>query len=326
MEEKINIIPSVIIGKYRLRALNNRLYTRPKNETFHEFLFNIVRWTFGKEWLQIQSTKPINEQHVVFSWLNDFEENKKNEVKNINQLKTNQIIEAEISGTVKALLQLGFDIYCLSSIGKFPEFAIKKLINDKEFQSIRYEIAIAAILVRAGFEIQWLDSIKQNFNQTHDEFKIIYDRFKIEMFVEVKSKRREGILNEDGTFSLENEERKLVGKLIQKAVKQGSSELPFLIFIDINLPNNKLKLIQKKDYLNKIVDEINYNLVENRDLFNVIIFTNYSYYYSRNSGKSTKSDYVIHISDNPQIDHPQNDIYSVILRSLDKYSAIPNEI
>jgi len=324
-EPNINAIPSIVIKEYRFRSIWNNLYRRPKDETFHEFLINIIKWTFGKEWFYFQFKKETDNQHIVFKWLMDFESLKvNNSIKKII-IDDGKTIETKMTGNIKALLQLGYDFYCLQLVNEFPIFLKNRLTNDREFQGIRYEIAIAAIIARAGFEIQWLDNDKSNLKQKHGEFIINHKTTKSQLTVEAKSKRRKGVLNEFGNFNNKEEENKIIGKLLQKSLEKTHNNIPFIIFIDINLPPNNMRLIQNNEYLIKITKEINYMNKSNFDNFNAIVFTNFSYYYA-GMNDAPLSDYILHITDKPKIAHPIIDVYEDLQKSLDKYSVIPLEI
>ena len=58
---------------------------------------------------------------------------------------------AEVTGYAQALLQLSFDVFSLRQVGHLTESVIARLRDNKEFQGVRYEIAVAAIFARAGF-------------------------------------------------------------------------------------------------------------------------------------------------------------------------------
>lgn len=324
-EPNINYIPSIVFQSYCFRSIWNNLYRRPKDETFHEFLLNIIKWTFGKEWFYSQFQKETDNQHIVFKWLMDFESLKDNNsiIKKI--IDDGKTIETKMTGNIKALLQLGYDFYCLQLVNKFPTFLKSRLINDREFQGFRYEIAIAAIIARAGFEIQWLDIAKSNLSQKHGEFIVTHKSTKSKLMIETKSKRRKGSLNEIGCFKNEEEENKIVGKLLQNALNKAPSNIPFIVFVDINLPSKNNRIIHNSEYLNKIADEINYNKKDDFDNFNAIILSNFSYYYA-GMNDAPLSDYILHITDKPKIAHPIIDVYEDLQKSLDKYSVIPLEI
>src|SRR5205807_69563 len=100
------------------------------------------------------------------------------------------------------------------------------------FQGARHEIAVAAIFARADFEITLLDeAIKK---EKHCEFIAKHKRTGTEVYVEAKSRRRKGVLNEPGVFDDSNIRGDVFG-LYQSALTQGPGNKPFFVFIDANL-------------------------------------------------------------------------------------------
>ncbi len=73
----------------------------------------------------------------------------------------------------------------------------------------------------------------------HCEFVAVHKRTKTKVYVEVKSRRRPGVLNELGTFDASTDVRGDVFGLYSDAVRQAPADSePYLIFIDANLPSD----------------------------------------------------------------------------------------
>ena len=70
------------------------------------------------------------------------------------------------TGNVQSLLCLAYDVYSVMHCGELPASSVERLKDRDNFQGARYEIAIAAIFVRVGFNIEWIED-KQN---KHCEF------------------------------------------------------------------------------------------------------------------------------------------------------------
>ncbi len=49
-------------------AVDNVLHYSKTWKTFHDFLFELVFRTFGKEWCENENLKNYDEQHEVFKW------------------------------------------------------------------------------------------------------------------------------------------------------------------------------------------------------------------------------------------------------------------
>jgi hypothetical protein len=107
--------------------------------------------------------------------------------------ETSQVVGSHPTGEVQAMLTLAYDIYCLCLINQLPEEILDHVRNYNEFQGVRYEIALKASLVRAGFSISWLES-----NEIHAEFTASLAESGEIIIVEAKSRHRLGFLHEPG--------------------------------------------------------------------------------------------------------------------------------
>jgi len=72
------------------------------------------------------------------------------------------------TGEVQSLLQHAFDLFCLQTVNRLPDFFIDRLKDTHEFHGVRYKVALAAIIARAGFDIEFLDDIHKS--EAHCEF------------------------------------------------------------------------------------------------------------------------------------------------------------
>ena len=107
-------------------------------------------------------------------------------------------------------------------------------VTPVSFQGARYELALAASFLRAGFEVRWLSDARK-----HAEFSARLATTNEQILVEGKSRRRPGILHEAGSPKDGNKDsvRQTFFKLCcREALKKETNGIPFLIAIDVNLP------------------------------------------------------------------------------------------
>ena len=194
-----------------MRALWNTIHSRPEVETFHEFLVELTKWTFGKTWWSHQLGAKVGSEHVVLRWTKAFAVGRDLAVSDSDEPER---VVTTASGPMVALLALGYDFYCLQSRNKLPEFLVSRLRDGKQFQSARYEVAVAAIMARAAFEIEFLDD--KNVEEKHCEFIATHKGSGFEFGVEAKSRVRPGVLLERGTFAHDEDVKGLV-RLLRKA-------------------------------------------------------------------------------------------------------------
>ena len=158
-----------------------------------------------------------------------------------------QVIGAAPTGDVQALLTLADDVYRLRLVDQLPEKILNRLRNVGEFQGVRYEIALAASLVRVGFRISWLES-----NKTHAEFTASLAESRENIIVEAKSRHRPGVLHRPGNPSELCCLKADVTDLYLNALKKPTADLPFVVGIDVNLPLN----LKKIDGTSKWMDDV----------------------------------------------------------------------
>lgn len=140
-----------------------------------------------------------------------------------------------MSGLTWSILQLGYDLYCLQAKNALPSFVVERLRERRSFQGARYEIAAAAVMQRAGFDVRFLDSANQA--QKHCEFMATCRLTGVQAGVEAKSRVRPGVLNAPGDRQdATGDDICGFANLVRKAKRQAPEGVPFFIFLDVNVP------------------------------------------------------------------------------------------
>lgn len=122
-----------------------------------------------------------------------------------------------MTGAVAAYMHLAYDLYALDHNAELQENLLARLRNHDQFTGVRYELHVAAVFVRAGFDIEFED--ESDGNTTHCEFTATYKRTGKRFSVEAK--RREG-------------SRPRIGRLFNDALSKNANH-ERIIFIDINM-------------------------------------------------------------------------------------------
>lgn len=316
----INYVTPVNFKGKKVWGLGSRVYyDRPANETFHEFITHILKMTLGKDWWENQLV--AEKKHFIMDcFIHSNEWIKNNAVKTENGLWS-----VKPDGFGKSLLSLAFDICSLSHTLQLPDFLLDRLRNYNEYQGVRYEIAIAAIFARLGFNIRFLDD-KEKITIKHCEFIAKHKDTSSEIAVEVKSRHRQGVLHTDG---IQNEKKNLKGdvqQLLNKALQQNPQDIPFMIFIDLNTPlTPKVDFTEKqwvKD-INKFMGRYAAPSLTNPDPFNAIFFTNYSFHYQTDM-EATAGEYLSIIPMIPKFNLTDNNLINMIMLALNNYGNVPN--
>jgi len=90
-------------------------------------------------------------------WYRALNENYREVIENPGNETPDGTFRAFPTGDTLALLTLAFDVYILRQQGNLPSKLLDRLRSKDQFQGARYEIAIAATFVRAGFDVEFLD-------------------------------------------------------------------------------------------------------------------------------------------------------------------------
>ncbi|MBI5359395.1 MAG: hypothetical protein HZA48_02305 [Planctomycetes bacterium] len=327
-EPNIQLCNNAIHKGYRFRAVGSKVYTRPINETFHEFIIGCyLLGLYGEKWRQEQMKLAENKRHVLIEWVNSWREFKSSLHDDKHKIKEH-LYAAPPSGKVKALMQFAYDIFCLEAINKLPDFWKARIKNNKEFQGARYEIAVAAILARAGFEITFLD--EQAIKTKHCEMFAKHKKIPEEIAVEVKSRHRKGVLNENGAMSDIETTKGDVEKLIKDACSQKPGNVPFFIFVDVNVnPIIEQLPLKEKQWVKDVktmLSRYGEPTSEKPTPFNSLIFTNFAYYYGGELEEAPSGEVYMENSPFPEVQCSHPEIFDEIWKSLTMYAEIPNEV
>lgn len=323
LERHIQMVPSVEFNGKRMRAIKDRIYTRHPGETPLEFLIDpVLKYTFGPRWGEAQKNLPNEKRHIINHWFQDYLDWRKNNAKKENEVSEG-IWGAVPSGSVKALGTLAYDIFCLQQANCLPNFLREKLRSHESFQSARYEIAVAAIIARAGFTLEFLDR-RKNKTSLHCEFIATHTETKIQIGVEAKSRRREGVIHESGEHSGIHY-NKDIASLYKKARLQKPDGLPFLIFIDVNSHPMYKAPPQLWPWLQD-AESVVMDYVDQPRPENALILTNFPYHFGEPDQPSPNEERVIDISKNPITLLPDDKILRDVWESVMRYGFIPNQM
>jgi SEC-C motif len=285
----------------RLRSVYGTLYQRPPEETFHEFIIFLLKQNLGEQWRKEQMSRPEEERHFIIKCYTKYVEWMQKNKNDTEKFITGRY-SGEPDGYTQWLICLAFDLYCLQHCKKLSNKLLNRLKNNgEEFQGARYEIAVASIFARAGFEIDFFDNKKLPSPQYKPcEFIASHQDFDVKIAVEAKSKRRKGVLNTKGKAEDKEHFKGNVHSLLKDATTKDTDGYPYLIFIDVNVPTTPyIEPLEKPWFedIKRVIDQNKLQDKESKD--NCIFFTNFSYHYQRDK-KNVVSEYIAASSLKPQ--------------------------
>jgi len=315
---KINPIIHISSKGIRFVAVDNKLYYSSKWATFPDFLLEYIWSIFGEDWFNIEKSKTQSEQHPVMQWRYSISEFQKYQKKN-----TDGLYYAVPSGPFKAFITLAYDLYLLEHHSKLQNVFIDRIKDINQFQGARYELFVVTTLIRTGFEIYFEDESDRGKKHVEliAEHKISKDR----VAIEAKSKHRHGVLGLSGIKKDIKDIRVRVGRLINSAISKYPG-IPYLIFIDLNLPPDKMDIFDDPT-LKELINTIKTIEVspDEKDYFNAIFYTNFPYHYGDDLKKYPEDHLSAAISQKPLYPLKNNLIIRDLQITIKNYGQIPNQ-
>jgi hypothetical protein len=247
---------------------------RPLKESFYDFQLNHLLWLLGEDWFNAEMAKPIEDRHVILKWRDERNQQLR---KHQDPNDPEALVRAPVTGGMRALQVLADDLYQLAHALEPPRQILARLRDLRQFQGARYEILAASLFARCGFEIEFIeDATKRN-----PEFIARKDGERIA--VEAKSRHRAGVLNERGAFREDGPAE--IRRLYESAAGQNPGDLPFLIFIDVNLPLTPDVDPPKKDWIVEAMRMFEHRHLEGLQNYDTaLILTNFGWHFEREEG------------------------------------------
>ncbi|MBU1978399.1 MAG: SEC-C domain-containing protein [Gammaproteobacteria bacterium] len=209
------IISAETSSGHRLVAVKNRLLHSKGWKTFHDFLSDYIKMALDPEWGNAELAKPPEERHPILNWYQKLCAHQKTFI-----TKQGTVASAPMTGAVAAYMHLAYDLYALDHNAELQKKLVARLRNLDNFEGARYEVFVAAMLIRAGFEIEFEN--EDDRSTSHCEFTATFTKTGRKFSVEAK--HRAGA-------------RLRMGRLLTGALAKHAAHLR-IVFIDINLPDD----------------------------------------------------------------------------------------
>jgi hypothetical protein len=219
-------IISTAMGELRIVVVGRQNFRGPWI-TFTDFLHDYIKLTLGSPWGNAEMAKQPEERHPLIHWYAALGELQRQHSKG-----QSVITATPAHGVVRAYLGLAYDLYTLEhNIDSAPKPAtwqrlLHRLRHPDQFVGARYEVRIAAILLRAGFVLEWEDETVGT--STHGEFTATFPPTGRQFWVECKIRQPKTA----------KDAAKGLGKflaLVSNALRK-STDKERIIFVDLNTP------------------------------------------------------------------------------------------
>lgn len=276
----VNYVKPVIFQGKKVWALGSDLFFSDNpNQTFHEFILQVLVDTLDRDWLEGQGALPYDRRHYIAKCLVQLEEWKRRNAATASVVRPG-VFAVEPDGSTLYLLSLAFDIATLRSVSSLPAELVARLRHFDQFQGARYEIAVAAVFARIDCEIAFFG--REAAPEKHPEFVAQFRPTDSRVAVEAKSRHRPGVLHQHGELDETQAMRGDVSGLLREALRQDPGDQAFMVFIDLNSPLTPgLDVLDKTwaEDLKNVLDQYEEPTIDRPDPMTLLFFTNFSYHY-----------------------------------------------
>jgi len=222
-------ILSAVMGDRQIVAVGNTIYHSSQWKTFPDFLSYYVKTKLDPAWGNQEIAKPYKDRHPILQWYDQYCRFQQKHIGNSGQVKS-----APITGIVTCYMGLAYNLYLLDHNAELQARLIKRLKNPKQFQGAYYEIIVAGILIRAGYELKLED--ETDSETKHCEFSATSKLTGKKYWIEAKSRAVAGILGKtEADGSTNKDPTSMMTTHINEALKK-PSDSDRMIFVDLNTP------------------------------------------------------------------------------------------
>ncbi len=312
-------IISFLFKDYRFVAVGNGLLWSRDWRTVADFLIAYIEKCFGAPWYAEEKRIPVGAAHPAFEW---FEGLRAFQKRNNGNQEPGGLFFGERDGPTAAYLLLAYDLFILAHHQALQESLLRRLRRKESFQGARYELAVAALFIRAGFELEHEDETDSTLK--HPEFIATHLSTGQRLAVEAKSRVRPGILGQPGDPN-ETPTAGIVAIVESARQKADAIQDPYVVFVDVNLPPPEPTPIEEVGWLQEIVHEVEGRPDPNApDPINLLMYTNHPHHYGAPGSLDPSDSWVLVYSQNARtpIAHPE--AIQAIQVAADQQGRIPN--
>ena len=308
---------SVTMGDKRMVVIGGSIYKQTQEGPygFMNVAHDCGLELFGVPYLEEQERKPLTERHPALQWMYTYVEHEE-----MLKQQGNTDSRAHQIGAGGAWFRFGYDLFTIRDNAKLHARMKERLLDMRDFQAARYELAVAAMCVAAGFEIEFEDETDNS--RRHAEFIGTDKITKAKIAVEAKSRHRRGVKDFAGGRDVSPGTEVGIRGLVLDAFKK-NVPYPSYVFVDVNLPPVPDEGTYQR-WLQELEETMGNLAVEGYAdpcPVNAVFFTNDPSHYLLHEqiGKPSDSLWFKHYeADSPRAPHPAPDMVN---RFLDAFTA-----
>jgi len=320
------LLQSVMMGDKRMMVIGGGIYRQTQEGGYNpaNLAHDCGLEIFGVPYLEEQEKKPLYERHPALQWMYTYVDHSQR-----LEQEGNSDPLAYMIGAAAAWGRFGYDLFTIRDNAKLHAQLKDRLLLLKYFQGARHELAVAAICVSAGFEIEFEDESDNSGN--HTEF-IGTDKFsETTIAVEAKSRHRRGIKGFTSGRDIPPGQEVGIRDLVLDGFRN-TKDCPFpsYIFVDVNLPpapdeDRYQKWLQEIEQTMSDLDAEGY---ADPCPVNGIFFMNDPSHYLLSDRIGNPADrlwFKSYIFDSPRITHPDADLVNRFVDAFNARISPPSE-
>lgn len=216
----------------RIVVAGSQVFRIPRSRSFHEFLITYAFNKLGPEWARLHLLEGATREHPLAKHIQRGFRSFGGETKAAGEL-----IAVKMNTDLYAFLAFAYDVFTLSDNANMQESLLIRVRNVDQYQGVRYEIFVAASLLRAGFSIEFED--ESDLRRSHCEFTATFKKSNKSYSVEAKSRHRNMTVVQQQTIVKAG-----MYRLLQDALQKSASH-ERIIFADVNLPPDGAPFLQE---------------------------------------------------------------------------------
>jgi hypothetical protein len=218
------------INGRRLVTAGPQIFAIPSTWSFHEFLLFYGQSQLGKDWIGI-NTQDGQGSHPLVTHLIKGKSDAR-----LTGTSNGKFVGVTMNGDLLAFLLFAYDLFTLADNAVVQKSLFDRLRKNDQYQGARYEMFVAASLLRAGFKIAFED--ENDVTTSHCEFTATSRQTNLSWSVEAKSRHRKPSGSDGGAVPNSN-----MGNLIRKALAKNANH-ERIIFVDVSLPADDKPVFQ----------------------------------------------------------------------------------
>jgi hypothetical protein len=133
---------------YRFVAVRGRLFYSKKWKFFTDFLFEYGPIMFGQEWLEVQKSSAVADQHPLYIW-----RKQAYEYMQAQEPRRDGSFAAALNGPMAACNNFYYDLYTVDDNSLLDDTLLARLKHRDQFQGALHELFVEASCLRAGYQI-----------------------------------------------------------------------------------------------------------------------------------------------------------------------------